>query len=236
MKKTISIPETLYDITLGEYMEIEALPATLSDEEKIYKTIALLCKLSEEEMQNMEQGDLLHIAGVISRVMDSFDEAFEVERIITLDQRYGFHPNLSRLTVAEFADIETLSVNLHDNLAQIMGILYRPIVEEHGVFYRISDYDGEDRTEFFKKMKVANALGAAGFFLRTGTKLALALHSFSTEVKEGRYPKNTDGSPRLSRSQGRTLLNSQPWRKQNSKQPSRGWLISKISHYWRNKK
>ena len=31
-----------------------------------------------------------------------------------------------------------------------MGILYRPIVEEHGEFYRIADYDGEDRSEFFQ--------------------------------------------------------------------------------------
>ena len=74
--------------------------------------------------------------------------------------------------MAEFADIETLCADsLDKHLPQVMGILYRPIVEEHGEFYRIADYDGEDRSEFFQEMKMAHALGAAAFFLRTGNAL-----------------------------------------------------------------
>jgi len=111
-----------------------------------------------------------------------------------------------------------------------MGILYRPIVEEHGDFYRIEDYDGEDRSEYFKEMKMAHALGAAAFFLRTGTELAGALDSFSKAVKDPSYPRNTDGSPRLSISQGRTLLNYRRLKGRTSKRPSRGLHTNRTGH------
>ena len=166
VKKTITIPENLYDITVDQYIQVKAIPE--GDEmEQVVRTICILCHLERAEVMAMEQKDIQHIGGVIGGILDKYDEEYPVERIIELDQRYGFHPNLSRVTVAEFADIETLCKDSFDtHLPQVMGILYRPIVEEHGEFYRIADYDGEDRSEFFKEMKLAHALGAAAFFLR----------------------------------------------------------------------
>ena len=200
-------------------------------------TICILCDLTQEEVMGMEKKDILHIGGVLGGIIDKYDESYPVERIIELDQRYGFHPNLSRITLAEFADIETLCKDsLDKHLPQVMGILYRPIVEEHGDFYRIEDYDGEDRSEYFKEMKMAHALGAAAFFLRTGTALADALDSFSKAVKDPSYPRNTDGSPRLSISQGRILLNYRRWKGHTSRRPSPGSPTSKTEPSSRSNK
>ena len=222
MKKTITIPEDLYDVTIDQYKRVQAIPE--GDElRQVVDTICILCELTTEEVMGMEKKDILHIGGVLGGIIDKYDESYPVERIIELDTRYGFHPNLSRITLAEFADIETLCKDsLDKHLPQVMGILYRPIVEEHGDFYRIEDYDGEDRSEYFKEMKMAHALGAAAFFLRTGTALADALDSFSKAVKDPSYPRNTDGSPRLSISQGRTLLNYRRWKGRTSRRPSPG--------------
>ena len=168
MKKTITIPEDLYDITVRQYRAIQAIPE--GDEfRQVVETICILCDLTQEEVMGMEKKDILHIGGVLGGIIDKYDESYPVERIIELDTRYGFHPNLSRITLAEFADIETLCKDsLDKHLPQVMGILYRPIVEEHGEFYRIADYDGEDRSEFFREMKMAHALGAAAFFCVPG--------------------------------------------------------------------
>jgi hypothetical protein len=139
--------------------------------------------------------------------------------------------------LAEFADIETLCKDsLDKHLPQVMGILYRPIVEEHGEFYRVADYDGEDRSEYFKEMKMAHALGAAAFFLRTGKALATALDNYSKAVKAPSYPRNTDGSPRLYTSQGRTLLSSPKSKRHTSRPRWLGWLMSKIAPSSRSKK
>ena len=236
MKKTITIPQNLYDITVDQYQRIQAIPE--GDElRQVVETICILCHLTQEEVMAMEQKDIQHIGGVIGGILDKYDEQYPVERIIELDQRYGFHPNLSRVTVAEFADIETLCKDSFEkNLPQVMGILYRPIVEEHKEFYRIADYDGEDRSEFFKDMKMAHALGAAAFFLRIGTELAVALDSYSKAVKDPNYPRNTDGSPRSYISQGRTLLNYRRWKGLTSRLPSLGSPTNRIGRYWKSKK
>ena len=236
VKKTITIPEDLYDITVRQYRAIQAIPE--GDEfRQVVETICILCDLTTEEVMAMEQKDIQHIGGVIGGILDKYDDQYPVERIIDLDQRYGFHPNLSRITVAEFADIETLCKDsLDDNLPQVMGILYRPIVEQHGEFYRIADYDGEDRSEYFLEMKMAHALGAAAFFLRTGRALADALDSYSKAIADPNYPRNTDGSPRSYISQGRTLLNYRRWKGLTSKRPSPGSLMSRTVRYLKSKK
>lgn len=236
MNKTVTIPENLYDITVDQYLQIQAIPE--GDElEQVVRTICILCHMDRAEVMAMEQKDIQYIGGVIGGILDKYDDTYPVERIIELDQRYGFHPNLSRITVAEFADIETLCKDsLDKHLPQVMGILYRPIVEEHGEFYRIADYDGEDRSEFFREMKMAHALGAAAFFLRIGKGLVDALDSYFKAVKDPSYPKNMDGSPRSYTSQGRTLLNYRRWKGLTSKRRSPGSPTNKTGRFWRNKK
>ena len=236
MKKTITIPEDLYDVTIDQYRRVQAIPE--GDEmRQVVETISIMCRLTTEEIMGMEKKDILHIGSVLGGIIDKYDEEYPLERIVELDQRYGFHPNLSRITLAEFADIETLCKDsLDKHLPQVMGILYRPIVEEHGEFYRIEDYDGEDRSEYFKEMKMAHALGAAAFFLRTGKALAIALDSFSQAVKDPSYPRNTDGSPRLYISQGRTLLNYRRWKGLTSRPPWRGSPTSKTAPSSKSKK
>jgi hypothetical protein len=236
VKKTITIPEDLYDITVEQYQRIQAIPE--GDEfRQVVETICILCDLTTEEVMAMEQKDIQHIGGVIGGILDKYDDDYPVERIIELDQRYGFHPNLSRVTVAEFADIETLCKDSFEkHLPQVMGILYRPIIEQHGEFYRIADYDGEDRSEYFKAMKMAHALGAAAFFLRTGRALVDALDSYSKAVADPNYPRNMDGSPRSYISQGRTLLNYRRLKGLTSKRPSHGSLTNRIGRYLRNRK
>jgi len=177
VKKTITIPEDLYDITIDQYRRVQAIPE--GDElRQVVETISILCHVTKDEVMAMEKKDIQHIGGVLGGIIDKYDEDYPLERTIELDTRYGFHPNLSRITLAEFADIETLCKDsLDTHLPQVMGILYRPIVEEHGDFYRIEDYDGEDRSEYFKEMKMAHALQGG-----EGSKLSEKYGWFATFV------------------------------------------------------
>ena len=117
MNKTVTIPENLYDITVDQYLQIQAIPE--GDElEQVVRTICILCHMDRAEVMAMEQKDIQYIGGVIGGILDKYDDTYPVERIIELDQRYGFHPNLSRITVAEFAVIRkgprslTMSISL----------------------------------------------------------------------------------------------------------------------------
>ena len=82
--------------------------------------------------------------------------------------KYGFHPNLSEMTVGEYADLETLCADLYANLVTVMTILYRPVVEQHKKHYTIQPYQAGEDVESFNRLKMDVVLGSLAFFLRIG--------------------------------------------------------------------
>ena len=77
-------------------------------------------------------------------------------------------PNLSDITLGEYADIETFIKNdIEKNLPELMAVLYRPIKQkgENGV-YTIAAYDGNIsiRAEEMKKMSAEQVQSALVFF------------------------------------------------------------------------
>jgi len=105
------------------------------------------------------------------------------------DVNYGY-ADISQMTLGEFIDLERLCKEPVNNLAEIMTVLYRPIVKHkfnkmswktlHGVrlftekldnvfkWYDIKDYNSKDRetnAEIMKQLPVQFAQGAMGFFL-----------------------------------------------------------------------
>ena len=82
-------------------------------------------------------------------------------------KEYGFHPDLSRITLGEYADIETfIKLGLEKHLPEIMSILYRPVVNKKNKVYTIKKYDGDIdiRTELMKNMKAEDVQSSLVFF------------------------------------------------------------------------
>ena len=159
----------------------------------------------------MENADLRQNRGHPLRYnLDGAAEAEFIEFIELDGVRYGFHPNLAKVTVGEFADLEMLTKDTTKNLAAICGILYRPVIEEHAGFYAIEPYDGEDRGAIFTEAPASLALGALGFFLSAALKLQTTLANYSKEKRAARSPISGDGLPLLLLWPGRTLRNSKP--------------------------
>ena len=77
---------------------------------------------------------------------------------LTIDGvEYGMHPDLSEITLGEYADIETyVKMGLQKHLPEIMAILFRPIVEKEGDVYTIEAYNGDIKIRA-EKMKQMNA-------------------------------------------------------------------------------
>ena len=211
MKRRITVPDNLSDITIGQYMELVNLPDTLTGEEQITETLRIACGLSAEDVRNMENADLLKIVGILSGIIDGAAEAEFIEFIELEGVRYGFHPNLSKITVGEFADLEMLCQDTEKNLPSICGILYRPVLEEHAGFYTIETYDGEDRGAIFKEAPASLGLGALGFFLSVALKLQTTLANYSRAGKVVRLPTNGDGLPSSLRYPETTLPSWKRW-------------------------
>jgi hypothetical protein len=176
----IEVPTSLDDVSITQYRHLEALQEIDDEQTRLVRQVAFLCSIEEHIVRNMEYQSLQRVLKAMEGLMNP-PANFELQRFIEIEGvKYGFHPNLSKLTTGEFADIETYSKDgPYNNLEAILSILYRPVKEEHGIFYTIEPYKGSDR-EKFKDVPMSVALGAWAFFLRTAINLQL---SFANSLK-----------------------------------------------------
>jgi hypothetical protein len=89
-----------------------------------------------------------------------------LKRYITIDGvEYGFEPNLSNMAYGAYVDIskyETIGVD--EKWAEIMSILYRPVIKKQGALYDTKVYDGELYPEKFMDVGMDVHFGALFFF------------------------------------------------------------------------
>ena len=130
------------------------------------ETIAALSDIPKELIKQLNLSDVVVILSRIAEMQQEQDSS--LKRIIEVEgKRYGFHPDLSSITLGEWADIETFIKNdIEKNLPEVMAVLYRPIVEEKNNVYTIEAYDGDItiRAEQFKKMVAEQVQSALVFF------------------------------------------------------------------------
>jgi len=194
-KKTIKVE-------LPEYFSIQHYKAMgsfehLDDVEKIIMTVSALTGHDVEEIERWALTDLMKIYNEAGKIMHNtggqFYPVFEFK-----DTIYGFQP-LSKMSVAEFMDLEKRLQDPMNNLEEILAILYRPITshkfngmewmhksyikilkgENESMFkyYEVEEYDTEKRdwrVDIFKELPLEYCIGVLSFFLGLGLQLSLS--------------------------------------------------------------
>ena len=183
MKVKITIPEYL---SVDNFKRLQNLEH-LTDLNKLVETIHVFTNIDKEEIIKWSPKDMGIIANDLTSAMDYKEIFYPIIQIN--DVNYGY-ADISQMTLGEFIDLERLCKEPVNNLAEIMTILYRPIVKHkfnkmswktlHGVrlftekldnvfkWYDIKDYNSKDRetnAEIMKQLPVQFAQGAMGFFL-----------------------------------------------------------------------
>tara|TARA_R100000995_G_scaffold82053_1_gene55504 strand:+ start:126 stop:731 length:606 start_codon:yes stop_codon:yes gene_type:complete len=152
-------------------VKLEDWVKVIAAEEKIPSQAALenieaLSDIPEKLIKELSIENIAIILSHLSNVKDNADNS--LKKIIKIDGvEYGFHPELSELTLGEYADLETFLKNgINDNLPEMMAVLYRPITEKKNDVYTIEAYDGKIsiRAEIMKKMNAEQVQGAMVFF------------------------------------------------------------------------
>jgi len=184
MEITLNIPDYL---SIKQWKQFNLLEH-LSDSEKMVHMISILSDRTKDEVMEWTPPALKQ---VYSKVLEAFTDLqpqffpiFELDGVL-----YGFTP-ITKLTLGEYVDLERLAKKSHDNLEEIMAILYRPITkhkfsglkwafkssykvaigEAENLFkyYEVEKYDSSKRGEGANKLSVLPAsmgLGALSFFL-----------------------------------------------------------------------
>ena len=125
----LTIPNTWSDVTIGVYQKyIEIQENEKKEKNKIIKSVALLCNTTEEIVKKMEYKSLLEITQIISVLVDSEPSKLDFKKKFMFEgDKYGFIPDLSKLTTGEYIDLENYTKNPIENLHTIMSILYRKV-------------------------------------------------------------------------------------------------------------
>ena len=171
------------DVTMEKWLKlIDFTKGTKAKEAE--ETIAALSTIPKKLIKELSLQD---VAIIMSRIADLQQEQnSSLKRIIEIDGiEYGFHPDLSEITLGEFADIETFIKNdVEKNLPELMAVLYRPIKEKKNDIYIIDAYDGNIsiRAEEMKKMSMEQVHSALVFFYHLGKILSMTLPSYLMEM------------------------------------------------------
>lgn len=182
----VIIPESLNDITLGQYLKFKKVIEADDISEGIYKlaVVSIFCKLKVQEAQSINLTDFDDIYKKVSEVLQQ-EPTFK-DRFIVDNFEFGFIPNLDEITAGEYIDIDTYS-SKEDGFVSIMGVLFRPITNKMKEKYSIEDYESSDKyIDYIERMPLGVALGANVFFYTLSKELLIATQNYleQTIMKE----------------------------------------------------
>lgn len=184
---TITIPDGYDEVTVGQYQrlwhEFDKEPDQIT---ALRRCIEVLGNLENGTLNNAEWGSLTEAA---AKVMWFLNDPNPWTMRTPLQQRakikgteFGFIPDWTRLTVAEYVDLQTLcDKGMVEHLDKVMAILYRPIVKEANGMYDIETYEPDKwRTEAMQECPMTVAVSAVVFFCNIQKALVSNMQLSST--------------------------------------------------------
>ena len=161
------------DVTLETWLQLIDFETGTKTEEAT-ETIAALSDIPKKLIKELALSDVAVIMSKIGELQAKQDT--KLKRIIEINGvEYGFHPDLNKITLGEYADIEQFIKNgIDKNLPELMAVLYRPIKLKKNEIYIIDPYDGDImmRTEEMKQMSAEQVQSALVFFYTLGKVLS----------------------------------------------------------------
>lgn len=180
MKIELKVPTSYEDITIAEYQAIQEIYERVKTKElAVLECIALLCEVDKKHMRHIKAADIEKVTSMMAFLWQPDKSGHELKRTFMHEgTKYGFIPDLSNLSVGEFADLDNYTTD-DKNLHKVMSILYRPVLREVGEFYDIEPYDPQPRyAETAKGFPMSIAMGALVFFYATAKALSQDLEIY----------------------------------------------------------
>jgi hypothetical protein len=164
----IEVPTKWSAVTLRQYLALRKDLETYAGEEEAITACLFhhLCKFPLEYIQQLNIDTYIAIKGDLINFFNNID--MPLQKFIQIDGvEYGFEPDLSRMAYGAYVDIskyETFEIN--EKWAEIMSILYRPLIKKTGKLYDIKAYDGNIDGDKFMDVPMDVHFGTL-FFLKT---------------------------------------------------------------------
>ena len=163
MKVEVYIPDTLSEITLGQYQKYLKIQSENEDENFLaIKMIEIFCGLRGDTILSMKAKSIRDITTILSNMFN--EKPPLVKEFKMGGVSYGFIPKLEDMSFGEYIDLDTYIGDV-PNLHRAMGVLYRPIKLKDKQKYLIEDYKGEE-SDKMKDMPMDLCIKFYNFFLQ----------------------------------------------------------------------
>lgn len=183
MRLEINVPDSLSEITLGQYQKfVKLYSGEVTEDFLALKMLEVFCGVKLSEAYQMRFKDVDGVVELLSTILNEKPQL--VQRFKMGDVEYGFIPNLDDMSFGEYVDLDTY-IGDWQNIHRAMAVLYRPIKDKRGDRYNIMPYQVVD-AEVYKNMPLDAAISSVLFFYRLGIDLSRAMTNYLEEDKENR--------------------------------------------------
>ena len=177
----LSVPDALSDITLGQYQKyLKILDQNKDDENAAefinLKTIEIFCNVEFKDVLKIPLGEAEKVLTIINKAFDEKPDIIRHFKLLSVDM--GFIPNLERISLGEYIDVENNIVDWQ-TMHKAMAVLYRPVNFRSKEKYTIAPYEPSDEvSELMKEMPLDVAMSSMVFFYDLGMELLKAIPTF----------------------------------------------------------
>lgn len=178
----VKVATEINDITLGEFQKYDLI--NIENQEAdflLHKTIEIFCGVDIQLVSKFPLKDATEIGEEIQAVLG---QEAPFETMITLnDVKYGFIPDLSKMSLGEYIDLED-ALKETKSFHQALAVMYRPVVKEYQNLYTIEPYDASlERQRIMKGAPLGTASAAVVFFYNIAKDLLQASQVYSKELQ-----------------------------------------------------
>jgi hypothetical protein len=170
MRIKINVPESLHDITLGQYQNYLDAQEKIDDEYQLgSRMIEIFCKIPVQDVFQFRMSHITNIQKTLIKIFEHKTDSL-INRFSIHGTEYGFIPSLDEMTFGEYVDVDTYIKDWQE-MHKAMAVLYRPINSKYDDRYSIVDYDGLD-TDIMKDMPLSVCFSSIVFFYNLGIELS----------------------------------------------------------------
>ena len=181
----IEVPKDWSAITLRQYLQLQKDLETYKDEPAAVTAVMFhhLCGINAEITQKIDIKTYTAIREDLNNFMNQTES--KLQQIIDIDGvKYGFEPNLSQMSYGAYVDLSKYDeITINDKWAEIMCILYRPIVKKIGDLYDIQEYKGFIDSEIFMDVPMNIHFGALHFLFFLLRDLHNAIPNYMSKME-----------------------------------------------------
>jgi len=163
MKVKIQVPESLSEITLGQYQKFEKINSKENQNSNflLQKMVEIFCNINLKDIAKIKYESVIKVTSILNDLFNqepTFIDRFKLNGI-----EYGFITQLDDITIGEYIDLDTY-LSDWQSMHKAMAVLFRPITNKAEGKYSIEEYEGSSNADLYKDMRLDIAMGSLVFF------------------------------------------------------------------------